>query len=171
MIISLPTRHNTDSNEISNTRALRTALALAPTPLASAAALVDGTPSGMIIGSFVGHSLEPALVSISIQKTSTTWPLLRRAEHIGLSILTEANRGALDHFYRPSAERFRDLDFDTDGTAILLPGAALRATTTLIDEVDVGDHILAIARIERAEAATDSHRPLVFHRSTVTTTL
>ncbi|AWB83079.1 flavin reductase family protein [Corynebacterium liangguodongii] len=156
--------------DIADTRSLRNALALAPTPLATAAALVDGEPTGMIIGSFVGHSLAPALVSISIQKTSTTWPRLRRAESIGLSILSEANRGALENFYRPSRQRFEDLDYDTDGHAILLPGAALQATTRLVDEVDVGDHILAIARIENASTGED-HRPLIFHRSLVTTTV
>lgn len=156
--------------DIADTRSLRGALALAPTPLATAAALVDGQPSGMIIGSFVGHSLDPALVSISIQKTSTTWPLLRCAERIGLSILSEANRGDVENFYRSSAQRFDGIDFDTDGDAILLPGAALRATTQLVDEVDVGDHILAIARIESA-VTDDDHRPLVFHRSFVTTTV
>lgn len=156
--------------DITDTRSLRTALALAPTPLATAAALVDGQPTGMIIGSFVGHSLTPALVSISIQKTSTTWPRLRRAERIGLSILSESNRGDVENFYRSSTQRFDGLDFETDGDAILLPGAALRVTTQLVDEVDVGDHILAIARIESAVTVADQ-RPLVFHRSLVTTTI
>lgn len=153
-----------------NTRSLRNALGLAPTPLATAAAFVDGTATGMIVGSFVAQSLEPALVSVSIQKTSTTWPRLRRAEHIGLSILSEANRGAVDNFYKPADQRFIGLDYHSDGSAILLPASALQATTTLVDEIDVGDHILAVVRIDRARTV-DGHRPLVFHRSVITSVI
>ncbi|WJY66958.1 flavin reductase family protein [Corynebacterium auris] len=174
MTTSTPALTRTAVN-LTDTRALRTALALAPTPLTTAGAIVDGSPAGMIIGSFVGHSLEPALVSVSIQKTSTTWPRLRRAPLIGLSILSEANRDAVANFSRPSAERFDGLEYETDGSAILLPGAAFNATARLVEEIEVGDHILAIAQIERAHITAtedgEGHRPLVFHRSAVTTTI
>lgn len=156
-------------------RELRQALADVPTPLATAAALVDGTPIGMVLGSFVVHSLEPALVSVSLQTTSRSWPVLRTAESIGLSVLTENNRDVIDGFYRPSQQRFDGLDYATNGSAILFPDASLHLTTELVEEITVGDHIVAILRVtsvqRHAAEGVERPRPLVFHRSTVTTTL
>lgn len=67
---------------------LRSAWASIPTPITTLAAVVDGRPIGLIVGSYVGLSLEPALVAVSVQKTSRSWPLLRAADHLGISVLT-----------------------------------------------------------------------------------
>lgn len=53
-------------------------------------ALVDGTPVGMAASSFTSVSLAPPLVSVCIQHTSTTWPVLRNRPRLGLSVLAEA---------------------------------------------------------------------------------
>ena len=152
---------------------LRRAFAHVPTPLATAAALIDGQPTGMVLGSFVVHSLEPALVSVSIQTSSRTWPLLRGAERIGISVLSEHNRDVINNFYRPSHQRFESLDYFTDGEAILFPGASLHISAEFVEEITVGDHAMAILRAAelRHHSGSDCERPrpLVFHQSEVTT--
>lgn len=152
---------------------LRRAFAHVPTPLATAAALIDGQPTGMVLGSFVVHSLEPALVSVSIQTSSRTWPLLRGAERIGISVLSEHNRDVINNFYRPSHQRFESLDYFTDGEAILFPDASLHISAEFVEEITVGDHAMAILRAVSLRYFTgrdlDRPRPLVFHQSVVTT--
>ncbi|KAB1503147.1 flavin reductase family protein [Corynebacterium sp. 320] len=166
-------RTGTQPVDTTDTKALRRAFANVPTPLATAAALVDGRPVGMVLGSFVVHSLEPALVSVSIQTTSGTWPQLRNAGRIGLSILSENNRHVINNFYRPAHERFDSLDYITHGEAILFPDAALHITADVAEEVTVGDHVMAVLRVHdihhASEEQLDKPRPLVFHQSEVTT--
>lgn len=152
---------------------LRRAFAHVPTPLATAAAVIDGQPVGMVLGSFVVHSLEPALVSVSVQASSRTWPLLRDAGRIGLSVLSEHNRHVIDNFCRPSDQRFDSLDYFTVGQAILFPDASLHITAEIVEEITVGDHTMAVLQVvdlsHRVGAGLDRPRPLVFHQSEVTT--
>ena len=59
---------------------LRAAFGHHPSGVAALIAQVDGVPAVLIASSFtVGVSADPPLVSVAVQRTSTSWPLLRRA--------------------------------------------------------------------------------------------
>ena len=61
-----------------------------PTGVVVLSALVDDRPRAMLISAFtVGVSLEPPLVSAAVARTSTTWPHLRAARLLGVSVLAE----------------------------------------------------------------------------------
>jgi len=60
------------------------------------AALIDGSPVGLAASSFTSVSLDPPLVSISIANTSKTWPPLRCAARLGVTVLA-AHRAELAH--------------------------------------------------------------------------
>ncbi|WP_077222875.1 flavin reductase [Rathayibacter sp. VKM Ac-2630] len=63
---------------------LRAAFGLHPSGVAALIAQVDGIPVVLVASSFtVGVSADPPLVSVAVQRTSTSWPLLRRARSIG----------------------------------------------------------------------------------------
>jgi flavin reductase (DIM6/NTAB) family NADH-FMN oxidoreductase RutF len=57
-----------------------------PSGVAAVAALVAGEPVGIAASSFTSVSLDPPLVSVCIAHTSTTWPVLRTASRLGVSI-------------------------------------------------------------------------------------
>jgi flavin reductase (DIM6/NTAB) family NADH-FMN oxidoreductase RutF len=68
--------------------ALRQAFGRFPSGIAALCAQIDGTPNGIVASSFtVGVSMEPPLVMFAVQNTSRTWPVLRGADRIGVSIL------------------------------------------------------------------------------------
>lgn len=145
---------------------LRSILAHAPTPITAVAARIDGQLVGMVVGSFLGLSLEPPLVGLSIQKTSTTWPALRNAEQIGITILSEDHRGIVRQFAGPADSRFNDLELREDHGAVLLEQGSAQLRTRLVEEVDTGDHVLAILEIEDALDNPEASA-LVFHGSKV----
>src|SRR5258708_28096524 len=66
---------------------LRRVLATFPTGVAAVAAIIDGEPAGLAASSFVSVSLDPPLVSVCIGHSSTTWPVLRTADRLGISVL------------------------------------------------------------------------------------
>lgn len=148
---------------------LRAAWASVPTPITTVAAVVDGAPVGLIVGSYVGLSLEPALVAVSVQKTSRSWPLLRTAPHLGISVLTTDHAPLVRQLAGPVDHRFDGVTWDTDRGAVLLEDAAVHLTGHIVNELDTGDHVTAVLQVDRVTGQAPSAAPLVFHGSQVAT--
>ena len=146
----------------------RRAFSVVPTPLVVAAALVDGLPTGMMIGSFVTHSLTPGLVSISVQRNSSSWPKLRDAGEIGISLISEKLRTIIPEFYRPSHERFTAVEWSAQGSGVILDDSPMAMVTEVISEIDAGDHLLVMLQITELNTLEDdepSNQPIVFQQS------
>lgn len=148
---------------------LRAAWAAIPTPITTVAAVVDGVPTGLIVGSYVGLSLEPALVAVSIQKTSRSWPVLRTASHLGISVLTNDHAPLVRQLAGPADQRFAGVDWIDDRGGVLLRDAAVHLTGQIIEELNTGDHVTAIVQVDRVAQQAPSAAPLVFHGSQVST--
>ena len=72
-------------------RDLRDVYGAFPSGVVGLCALVDDVPVGMAASSFVAVSLEPPLVAVCVQRTSTTWPRLRDRPFVGVSVLGESH--------------------------------------------------------------------------------
>jgi flavin reductase (DIM6/NTAB) family NADH-FMN oxidoreductase RutF len=145
---------------------LRTAFSHFPSGLAALAAVVDGAPAGLVASSFtVGVSLEPPLVLFAVQNTSTTWPVLRRAGRIGVSVMGESHRQACRQLASKTGDRFAGLDIATTGPgAVFIRDAPLWLETVIEGEVPAGDHHVVLLRIVSLGSRPEIS-PLVFHRS------
>jgi flavin reductase (DIM6/NTAB) family NADH-FMN oxidoreductase RutF len=110
-------------------------------------------------------SLKPPLVSVSIANTSRTWPDLRRATRLGVTVLADHHRAAARQLAGPVDRRFDGLAvaLSSDGAVTLTDGLA-QFDTTIYREVEAGDHTIVLLRLHGVEQADDS-LPLVFHRS------
>lgn len=146
---------------------LRSAWASIPTPITTVAAVIDGQPIGLIVGSYVGLSLEPALVAVSIQKTSRSWPLLQKADHLGISVLTRDHQHLVRQLAGPIDNRFDNVDWQDDRGAVLLGDSAVQLTGHIVNELDTGDHVTAVLEVDRVSSQAPSETPLVFHGSQV----
>jgi flavin reductase (DIM6/NTAB) family NADH-FMN oxidoreductase RutF len=123
-----------------------------------------GTPSGMSVSSFTTISLEPALVSVSVQKTSMTWPQLRRLPRLGISVLAE-DQGAVCRALAGRGDRFQNIEWrQTTEGAIFIDGAAATFECSIVQEIEAGDHVIVLLGVE-AMGADRSRQPLVFHHS------
>ncbi|MGV9711104.1 flavin reductase family protein [Gordonia sp. NPDC003424] len=128
----------------------------------------DGTSEmvGMAASAFTTVSLDPPLVSLCVQNTSTTWPRLRNASAIGLSVFAYDQSDLCRQLAGPSARRFAGIvPFGTDDGALFIPDAAANLSCSLHNEIPAGDHTLVLLQIE-ALRYDPGVEPLVFHAST-----
>lgn len=153
------------TNQDLDPSALRRAFGVFPSGVVAVAAIVDGEPLGLAASSFVSVSLTPPLVSFSVARTSKTWPDLRRAGHLGVTVLAEAHGDVCRQLAGPVAERFDGVPVSAseDGALTLDEGVA-RFNCTIHREVDAGDHIIVLLGLHAIEHSDG--QPLIFHRST-----
>jgi flavin reductase (DIM6/NTAB) family NADH-FMN oxidoreductase RutF len=144
---------------------LRHAFGIFPSGVVALAAAVDGRLVGLAASSFTSVSLLPPLVSVSIANSSRTWPELRRAAHLGVTVLADHHRAAARQLAGPVPKRFAGLDvaISDEGAATLADGLA-QFDTTIYREVEAGDHTIVLLRLHAMEHSDDS-MPLIFHRS------
>lgn len=144
---------------------LREAFGTFPSGVVAVAAEVDGAVTGLAASSFTSVSLDPPLVSFSIANTSKTWPDLRRASHLGVTVLADHHGVAARQLAGPVTERFTGLAVavSEEGAATLADGLA-GFVTTIDNEVVAGDHTIVVLRLHAVRKAED-RSPLVFHAS------
>ncbi|MDO9353904.1 MAG: flavin reductase family protein [Solirubrobacteraceae bacterium] len=144
---------------------LRQAFGVFPTGVVAVAAKVDGVLVGLAASSFTSVSLAPPLVSFSVASTSKTWPDLRRASHLGVTILADHQGDVCRQLAGPVATRFDDvvLSASDDGAVTLDEGLA-QFDCTIYREVEAGDHIVVLLELHAVEHP-DAGSPLIFHRS------
>ena len=144
---------------------LRRVLGSFPTGVTMLAALVDGEPAGLAANSFVSVSLDPPMVSVCVAHTSTTWPVLRRARRLGVSVLGADQEHAGRQLSARGVDRFAGLPVRTspDGV-VLLDGASAWLDCSIEREIPAGDHDIVLLRVHDLDADPEV-APLVFHGS------
>ncbi|WP_328472564.1 flavin reductase family protein [Actinoplanes sp. NBC_00393] len=155
------------TNQDLDPRRLREVFGIFPSGVVAVAAVVDGLPVGLAASSFTSVSLDPPLVSFSIANASKTWPDLRRAGHVGVTILADHHSGVARQLAGAVDRRFDGLALTatTDGAVTLDDGLA-HFDTTIHQEVIAGDHTIVLLRLHSARHdGQPSSSPLVFHRS------
>ncbi|WP_080792264.1 flavin reductase family protein [Corynebacterium pacaense] len=152
---------------------LRQALRRVPTPITFIASHSGEVPVGMVVGSFIGISLEPALVGVYLQKSSSTWPQLRsiveQGAELGVSILGSAHADQIRQLSGPAAGRFAGRWSRENGGAVHLDGADTQLSTRVVEISEVGDHDFALLEVVHAAVADGGSHALVFHESQVGT--
>ncbi len=144
---------------------LRRVFGAFPSGVTVLAALVEGTPVGLAASSFTSVSLDPALVSVCVAHSSTTWPLLRQVPRIGVSILSSHQEHAGRQLAAKVTDRFAGLSWRaTDDGAVFLDDASGWLEVSLAAKHRAGDHDIVVFAVHDLDADHDI-RPLVFHAS------
>ena len=144
---------------------LRRVFAAFPTGVTALAAEPDGFPVGMAASSFTSVSLDPPLVSVCVAQTSRTWPALRVASRIGVSVLADGHAEASRQLSAKDGDRFGGHRWRrSDDRALFLEGAAAWLDCSLEQEIPAGDHHIVLLRVHDLDIDSNAE-PLVFHRS------
>lgn len=146
---------------------VRKAFAQFPTGVSVLAVDLEGEKHAMVVSSFmVGVSLEPCLVAVAIQKTSETWPSIRQAGTIGVSIFA-SGQGPLTRQLagKDRAKRFDQVAVEVNESgAVYIEGAAMWLESSIYSEADAGDHWIVLLQVSRLGVDVDTD-PLIWHAS------
>ena len=123
-----------------------------------------GSPAGLLVTSLASVSASPPLISFNVARTSSSWPALSEAEHIGVHVLGADQEELAARFARQGADRFaaptswQRGPYDTP----LIDDTAAWAVASVEQRFDAGDHVIVVARLRHADAR-DEADPLVHH--------
>lgn len=142
---------------------LRHVLGHFATGLTIITAATDEGPAGFTCQSFASLSLDPALVTFSPARSSSTWPQLRKAGRFTVNILFAEHQHLAAQFARSGTEKFAGVDYSTSplGNPVLNQALAW-VDCELHEEYDGGDHTIVLGAV-RALAARDAE-PLLFFK-------
>ena len=152
--------------DLADTRALRTVLGRFPSGVCVVTGRnADGRTVGMTCQSFMGVSLEPPLVLVSVMKTSRTLPHLKDGPGFTVSVLGEGDEAVSAMAGSKAEDKFEHIPMTTTTTGHqFIDGAPAWFACELEAWVDAGDHDLLIGRVLMAGPADCDRGPLLFHR-------
>jgi 3-hydroxy-9,10-secoandrosta-1,3,5(10)-triene-9,17-dione monooxygenase reductase component len=145
-------------------RRIRNVLGHFATGLTVITAATESGPAGFTCQSFASLSLEPALVTFSPARTSSTWPLLRAAGRFTVNILPAEHQHLAAQFARSGADKFAGVDHSPSplGNPVL-DGALAWVDCELHQEYDGGDHTIVVGAVHALSARSDVD-PLLFFK-------
>ena len=129
-------------------------------------AVHEGARHGMTVNSFTSISLDPALVSISLQRSSRTHEFVSRSRAFGLTMLASGQANISDVFagrVPDSEDRFAGLQTETLVTgAPLIAGGLAWLDCRVVSTYDAGMNTLFIAEVLAARSSGEG-QPLMYH--------
>ncbi|MBM4428004.1 MAG: flavin reductase family protein [Chloroflexi bacterium] len=129
-------------------------------------AVHDGQRHGMTVNSFTSISLEPAMITISLQTGSRTHELVANSRAFALTMLSAEQTDISDRFagrMKEIEDRFAGLQTETLVTgAPLIVGGLAWLDCRVVESFDAGMNTLFIAEVLAARG-TGEGMPLLYH--------
>lgn len=122
----------------------------------------DGTPRGLAVNAFASISLDPPMVLVCVQRSSSTHPALHRATHLGISILAADQLDVAKTFAGKSDDKFADLLWAPgEHGAPLIEGSSAQLEVEIGERIEAGSHTVFTGRVVSARH-DDLAAPLVY---------
>jgi flavin reductase (DIM6/NTAB) family NADH-FMN oxidoreductase RutF len=126
----------------------------------------EGQTHGMTVNSFTSVSLDPAMITISLQGSSRTHEMVLKSHAFGLTILSSKQAHISDLFAGRNPEvqdRFAGLQTETliTGSPLIVGGLSW-LDCRVIQAIEVGMNTLFISEVVAAREGTDGD-PLIYH--------
>ena len=139
-------------------------MAHVPTSVAVVAAVVEGRPEGLSVGTFVRASLEPPLVGFFVAKTSKSWPAIASTGSFCVSVLGHDQSALSRRFAVSELDKFEGVSWHPapSGNPVL-SGAVAYVECDVDRVVETGDHLLVLGRVRDMGVESDK-APLLRHR-------
>jgi 3-hydroxy-9,10-secoandrosta-1,3,5(10)-triene-9,17-dione monooxygenase reductase component len=125
------------------------------------------TPLGFTCQSFYSVSTDPPLISISVLKTSTTYPRIQRTGKFAVNVLGGGQHAISHQFSLSGTDEWAGVGWSTTraGTPVL-EGTMMWVDCTIWAEHDAGDHVIVLGRVQELSPldAMQHDDPLLYFR-------
>lgn len=112
----------------------------------------EGKPRGLAANSYASVSLDPPLVLVCVQKTTSTYASLFKSTHLGINIMSNTQRGTVGVFASKGADKFADLDWHAGPSGSpLIDGSAASIEAEIKERFQAKTHTVFIAKVTHAE--------------------
>ncbi|WP_066191678.1 MULTISPECIES: flavin reductase family protein [Gracilibacillus] len=120
---------------------------------------INGHIHGMTVNAFMSVSLDPQLITISLDQKTKMYKHADELQRFGVSILREEQEDVSMIFAKQVDEPFED--FTTlDGVSVI-NNALTTLACTVINSVEAGDHMLLIAEVDEIDLRDG--KPLIYY--------
>lgn len=124
----------------------------------------DGEPVGMTVQSLVSASLDPPLLLVCPQRSSTSWPRIARTGLFCANILSREQQHLGLQFAKSGGVKFAGVRWRPAASGIpVIEGVVAHAVAEIEATHDAGDHLAVLARVIELDAA-GGRAPLLFYR-------
>ncbi|MHA7179619.1 flavin reductase [Arthrobacter sp. MDB2-24] len=121
----------------------------------------QGAPKGLAVNAYASVSLEPPLVMVCIQKTSSTYPALFAATHLGINILGTEQRETIATFASKSTDKFAEVDWhEGPNGSPLIDGSPASLEAEIRERFQAKTHTVFICRVRHAEVVETA--PIIY---------
>ena len=141
----------------------RQVMSQVPTTVTVVTAMVDDAPIAMVIGSFVSVSLDPPLAGFFCTNGSYSWEQLKKADVVGVNVLSEDQIDVSNACMRDLAERFDGLDWEVVDGAPRIAHTTAWMTLTEHQILPAGDHEFGLYNVTSMEIPEDRKAPVIFY--------
>lgn len=120
-------------------------------------------PAGFTCQSFAALSLEPLLVTFAARRAGSSWPKIREAGIVGISVLAEEQESIARSMATSGVDKFADLaHFALPNGAPGIAGALAHIEGTIASVSEHGDHDVVVVEVTGLHCETG--RPLLYFR-------
>ena len=121
----------------------------------------NGVPKGLAVNAYSSISLEPPLVMVCVQKTSSTYPALFASTHLGINILSNAQKGTVATFASKTADKFAEIAWhEGPNGSPLIDGSSAALEAEIRERFQAKTHTVFICRVRHAEVTETE--PMVY---------
>lgn len=123
---------------------------------------MDGDrPRGLAVNAYCSISLDPPLVLVCVQRTSSTYPALFSSGYLGINILSHEQSDVAQTFASKATDKFDQIDWHAGPHGSpLVPGSSAMLEAEIRERFQAPTHTVFICRIRHAEVGDAS--PMVY---------
>ncbi len=125
-----------------------------------------GKPCGLTTTAFASASADPPLVTVCVDRTSRTLPALLHTRRFVVNLVKSGHDAACAVFAAKGDDKFSRVAWTATpaGMPVLEECATAWVECGLERELEVGDHILLVGRVERGRPPEEPCDPLLYFR-------
>jgi flavin reductase (DIM6/NTAB) family NADH-FMN oxidoreductase RutF len=113
---------------------------------------VDGAPKGLAVNAFSSISLEPPLILVCVQQTSSTYAHLFSASHLAVNILSARQGDVASIFATKKTDKFAEIDWRPGPYGSpLINGSSAVMEAEICERLQASTHTIFIGRVRHAE--------------------